>query len=55
MYTYTLNKGWSGQLTLAVNNNPVNFLHIKSDLTQSVNLVSTRGVCTIDVIPPRHR
>ena len=55
MMTYTLNKGWCGQIVVAVNNHRKQFFHIRTDLNGSLNVFCTRGFVTVDIIPPMHR
>ena len=55
MMTYTLNKGWCGQIVVAVNNHRKQYFHIRTDLNGSLNVICTRGFVTVDIIPPMHR
>lgn len=55
MQKYTLDKGWSGQFMVVVNNHPHRFFHIKCDWKESSNLVYTREPTTMDVVPPKCR
>ncbi|XP_067948715.1 calpain-15-like isoform X2 [Watersipora subatra] len=55
MRKYALDKGWSGQIVVAVNNHPSRFFHVKCEWTESLNLIFSRNATIMDIVPPNCR